>query len=551
MQRNPPKSNESIHPALLLRVIRKLAGETLDTNGKNYANDIVKLSRTSDGRIHVYTQHDQPAKYHVRDNFFRDFLGLTIENVSGHYEFFVSIEACLENQHIQNALPALAEIESNTQKTLKPALPENYRFETQVSLTENITLYVDDHPVGIVRINNPWSDEISLCRLDIDPDYQHKGYGTVLMDKVIEICLERCANLNITVDPARSTDDDPLIFYSKFFETRHIPFKKDRDHAAIFFECQCTLLISVDDIIRVIHAFETSNSSLTATQFLAMQHFQLSPAQVQSAKFTRLHYLALQHMPYSDIVDTSRCHLQMMVYHGVPDFNLIRDLHPVTLAVLSLLPQSHLAEPDVYKIMHQAGLDSISKNMINALKHISPKLSLVYLRSEAFISLIRRMKLLTAEKLDILTHIKATDILNTDIIERLGDINDDILRIWNHQAMTRFETVSYDNFMFQITAIKAEHVTVGEALAYKKQLDQWVPLLSKKEHELDAETSKQIAKYKKKYFLPEYLNKDRLRLKRYHDFFKSCFADNESAAPKRTKNESDTPPTLKRISASK
>src|SRR5205085_4582079 len=127
---------------------------------------------------------------------------------------------------------------------------------------------------------------------DVDPEYQGKGYGTELMDHTLGFMLDHCKNLTVHVDPARSSKDDPLVFYTKYFNKKMIPFVQGLDHAAMVFNCQCSLNISINNILQGKYSF-FRDSNLTAAQFLGVLNCNLSVEQVTQHPFERSQYLAL------------------------------------------------------------------------------------------------------------------------------------------------------------------------------------------------------------------------------------------------------------------
>ncbi|VVC75579.1 hypothetical protein AQUSIP_08690 [Aquicella siphonis] len=515
----------------LINAILKIAGEAADSHGRHFIDDLLKVRRTHDGRLHIYTQHSQQKKYHLRDELFVKILGLEVDNVPGHYEFFVNIAACLKNQQVQEEIALISQPENPGRGGQDHPAPKNYRFVTSHGLTEDITLYVDETPVGKVKINNPRREELSLARLDIYPEFQHKGYGTLLMDRVIQICLERCACLDIAVDPARDPQDNPLVFYVKFLQSRNIPFAKDRNHAAIFFGCQCNLVISIEDILRAVWGVDPETEEMSAAQILAMRRFGLSAEQVKPHWFGRLEYLALERgMQYNDLEEATTCHLQMMAYHAVPDYRLIRDLSPVTLAMLSLLPPQHLQKAELYEIAGKLDLDSLNVTQREALKRILPQFPFDFIISGQFAGLVGQLKTLSAPKSACLAYIAVSDILKPDTLSSLAEMDDDFIMEWNRHTKFSSNPVHFHRFLAQIETIKAEHVSGKQALNYQKEIDEWIKSINARPSSPSPDLECLIRKYKKEPLLPQFLSSDRKKLKYFHELFKPHFSDTHSSS---------------------
>lgn len=389
----------------------------------------------------VYTRSSQTIKYQLRDKFFATQLNASVENLPGYFAFYVSIDSLLSNPTVQQALTQLLPL---------------FRFEHIRGLTEAITLFVDDEAVGTAILCQSDSGNISIARLDVAERFQRCGYGAKILDHIVDVCIQRGANLDIVVDAARSDNDDPFIFYSKFFKSKDISVKKSRNHAAMFFGGQCSLAISLQSMMTAKYGQDFVESQLSVFQYLAMKQFGLPHEQVTRAPIRRIHYLALGcGIELKDLFVASAAHLEVLVQCGVPSIDYIKYFSTQQLEVLRHVRLEYFNDPRLYAIISKLPLPPYKPDYWDRYCEVIAKMSLEQMEGGLAASVFYGMQKLSYLQTQVLPHLKVNDLLREETYKVLLVQDERVIRQWLDQH-TIFDEYTLDVFLDQLAKINPE-----------------------------------------------------------------------------------------------
>ena len=421
---------------LLIEAIKKIAYDRTDDTGQNFLNDLEDI-KVVDNQLLISTKECRQAKYHIRDKLFTDQLKLPVTNIEGHFGFSISREALLENETILKGMQELKQLDLDTQQ-------KNYKFESsgasRGAAVEGVVLYIGEIAVGRVLINKPLSTEISLARVDIFPPFQKKGYGTLLMDYIMDLCLKRDVDISIDVDKARNTQDDPLVFYSKYLEARNIIYSKGREASSIFFKCQTTISINISDIIKAKCKMEKP-SNMSSRQFLATQLYGFSVEAIQKKPLTRGEFLVLSKgLTVEEMQKASQQHIELMLEKNILSWSSIKDLNNSQLKLLYVLPDDMLARQEIYETVKKISLSILNDNQFAILSRIVKMKPEIILTNEMD-QLISYISPFTSLQLKVLESIRNQDCLNKETYETISGLNEKQMKILTMNTMGPLDSI--------------------------------------------------------------------------------------------------------------
>jgi hypothetical protein len=473
-----------------------------------FSNDLLDITYDKNiDKIIIHTQQTTQNKYHLRDNYFIAQLKIKVINKSGHYEFHVDMNDLLQ-------LPVI----KNTIEKIRQTGQRNYQFKNRFGVGLNISMYEDEIAVGRVIINEPGSSHLSLARLDIFEGYKGHGHGARLMDHVIDYCINTCADLKIDVDKARSKEDDPLVFYSKFLTRSNIKFRIGSDHATLFFDCQAALFIELTDILDAKFPIEFPDSGLSPPQFLAMKHHGLPKKFVQHSWFDRDCYLALQKgITYDELLEFDHDDIGLILRLPVSRLNHFKGLNTLELALLTQFNMEILTNREIYDIVRKLNLDNFSDAQFEFLLSIAREFRQEQIADGTLDLIAAIIQSLRNIQIDVLKRIKLNELVLADTYSVIQKINDEILSLFKQDSVFKFDRISVSEFTNQIDKIKSSHSTTVQFLKHKEAIHDMIITLRKREF-LSMQANSLIIEYENS-FLSECIESHRSRMKSFYDQF--------------------------------
>lgn len=463
---------------LIIAAIKRLAAEK-EYKGKDFTLCLHAIQfRKETRQLEIYSQPKQELKYHLRDGLFAEVLKIPFQNISGRYYFLVNIRDLLKNEEI---IKKIEEI-----KLEKSVKAKQFSFLTSGTLFERLRLVVDNTTLGQVTINNPEAGDLSLARLDVLREHQRKGYGSTLMDRVMDICLERCADIQIDVDPPVSAEDDPLEFYKKYFISRGIFFNVGSSPAAVFFKCQATVFVKAIDILVAKYPNLYLDPSLNLPQLLAQLFFGLSTEQVKGTWFKREHYLALKRgVSYQELRNATQLHVETLVYCNIPSFALIKDMNGYQLHLLKSLQPEKLANASIYEVIKKMYLFNLSNDAMRILQEILKESSIPVLLSQQIPLITEQLGKLNYLHLSILSELKLEARMNLQTYEILLKMDQEVLKEWFylhkkkepcHVIWKLDAQLSLEAFKKEVEQMRLSMVSLEQACGYKEEIKRIIAL---------------------------------------------------------------------------
>lgn len=460
-------NSETTDSLILIAALKKIMGETGFL--QNF-NNVIQIG--SSNKLLVNTKQTREDKYKLRDNFLKNILNVSFENLEGRYAFYVNLDDLAKNSSIQEKI-----------KTMSIRLESK---ENEVALTTSI--YFQDNIVGRIIINNSASQCPSIARLDVGADYRGQGYGTILMDFMIDFCIRHGSSLSIDVDKARNEKDDPLVFYTKYFNSNGIHFQLGTNSATKFFGCQKSISVPIQYILEAKFPGEYAQSALTAPQFLGMKFHGLSREQVNKEFFTRNSYLSLNKgEAYSDILALRKKVIGSYQDLPVAKIELFIDFDNRKLDLLQSIKRNNpnlLSNDDIFAIIKKLPLDKFNQYRLPLLVKILNTVELEKVINGDLGRVIKNIYTLTDTQFNTLKHVEIQFILNEDVYKLIQKTNEEVLQ--NVSFDPRLPKGDYsaplDQLQNIITQVEAWYITKDKAMEYKSKADSIIATFSKRDN---------------------------------------------------------------------
>ncbi len=175
-------------------------------------------------------------------------------------------------------------------------------------------------------------DDIALQSIRVDERYRKKGYGSIIMEYLLDLCLTRGVGLQISSIPepdiSETGQDDPGVFFQKFF--RKISIEMTRTSSDFSWKRYYRLTIRLDEIIDRRYPEEYSSSKLIGYRFLAWHKYNLDEKEVSQEWFKPKHYIALGKGNPLAAIDTVEEEFKSIPQKRPDDTNDTEDdLHPL------------------------------------------------------------------------------------------------------------------------------------------------------------------------------------------------------------------------------